>query len=256
MLKFFRKIRQRLLQENRFSKYLLYALGEIGLVVVGILIALQINTWNEHRKIRIQEQKLLVNLKAETKLNIEQLNFVMVEKEKITRNIKLVLEYTKAPKSLDDAVNFDSIIYPIVVSGWKYFPIDGLQNDILNSDKLDIISNDSLRYYISSMPRYWKSLAEEEETHRKDLHENYLPFFIEHYSIRNISEYNTFWRVKYNLGRSNFSFDKIQLLNNPQFENILTAELIWIEFAITFQRRLLNRYLRILELVDGELDGY
>lgn len=50
MIKFFRKIRQRLLAENRFSKYLLYAIGEIILVVIGILIALQINNWNEEKK--------------------------------------------------------------------------------------------------------------------------------------------------------------------------------------------------------------
>ena len=51
MIKFFRKIRQRLLTENKFSKYLLYAIGEIILVVIGILIALQINNWNEGRKL-------------------------------------------------------------------------------------------------------------------------------------------------------------------------------------------------------------
>ncbi|MGB5238162.1 MAG: DUF6090 family protein [Flavobacteriaceae bacterium] len=50
MIKFFRKIRHRLLSENKLSKYLLYALGEIFLVVIGILIALQINNWNEQRK--------------------------------------------------------------------------------------------------------------------------------------------------------------------------------------------------------------
>ena len=47
MIKFFRKIRQNLLAENRFSKYLIYATGEIILVVIGILIALSINNWNE-----------------------------------------------------------------------------------------------------------------------------------------------------------------------------------------------------------------
>jgi hypothetical protein len=50
MINFFRKIRQRLLTENKFSKYLLYAIGEIFLVVIGILIALSINNWNEGRK--------------------------------------------------------------------------------------------------------------------------------------------------------------------------------------------------------------
>ncbi len=55
MIKFFRKIRQRLLTENKFSKYLIYAIGEIILVVIGILIALQINNWNELNKIKKSE---------------------------------------------------------------------------------------------------------------------------------------------------------------------------------------------------------
>jgi hypothetical protein len=50
MIKFFRKIRQRLLTENKFSKYLIYAIGEIILVVIGILIALQVNNLNEQSK--------------------------------------------------------------------------------------------------------------------------------------------------------------------------------------------------------------
>ena len=52
MLRFFRQLRQRLLSENRISQYLLYAVGEIVLVVIGILIALQVNNWNEDRKKR------------------------------------------------------------------------------------------------------------------------------------------------------------------------------------------------------------
>ena len=64
MIKFFRPIRQHLLRENKFSKYLLYAIGEILLVVVGILIALQINNWNEDRKQRAEEIKLMQNFKT------------------------------------------------------------------------------------------------------------------------------------------------------------------------------------------------
>ena len=62
MLKIFRKIRQKLLTESKFSKYLLYAIGEIVLVVIGILIALQINNWNEEQKTRKLEKAYLVRL--------------------------------------------------------------------------------------------------------------------------------------------------------------------------------------------------
>jgi hypothetical protein len=62
MIKFFRKIRQKLLSENKFTKYLIYAIGEIILVVIGILIALQINNWNEQRKEQKTQISLLINL--------------------------------------------------------------------------------------------------------------------------------------------------------------------------------------------------
>lgn len=74
MVKIFRKIRQHLLTENqpgqsgrsgKYSKYLLYAIGEIVLVVIGILIALQVNNWNEQRKLKLKETSLLKSLEKE-----------------------------------------------------------------------------------------------------------------------------------------------------------------------------------------------
>lgn len=70
-MKFFRKIRQSLLHDNKFAKYLLYAIGEIILVVIGILIALQINTWNEWRKDRIKEENILHDLAKNIEINIQ-----------------------------------------------------------------------------------------------------------------------------------------------------------------------------------------
>jgi uncharacterized membrane protein YgaE (UPF0421/DUF939 family) len=62
MINFFRKIRQQLLTENKFSKYLIYAIGEILLVVIGILIALSINNWSQFEKDRVKEKSILVNV--------------------------------------------------------------------------------------------------------------------------------------------------------------------------------------------------
>ena len=73
MLKFFRKIREKMLTENKFSNYLLYSVGEIILVVVGILIALQINNWNQDRIEHKETEVLLSNLKIEVEENIKDL---------------------------------------------------------------------------------------------------------------------------------------------------------------------------------------
>ncbi len=62
MIKFFRQIRQRLLSENKFSKYLIYAIGEIVLVVIGILIALSINNWNGEKKEAEVEKQYMISL--------------------------------------------------------------------------------------------------------------------------------------------------------------------------------------------------
>ena len=78
MLRFFRKLRQRLFTENKFSKYLLYALGEIALVMIGILLALQVNNWNEERKQRQVEIKYFGNLKNDLLADIQRLDYIIV----------------------------------------------------------------------------------------------------------------------------------------------------------------------------------
>ena len=65
MIKLFRKIRQNLIMENKTSKYFKYAIGEIVLVVIGILIALQINNWNENRKLQQREVQILNEIKSD-----------------------------------------------------------------------------------------------------------------------------------------------------------------------------------------------
>tara|TARA_R100000988_G_C3960972_1_gene146151 strand:+ start:109 stop:831 length:723 start_codon:yes stop_codon:yes gene_type:complete len=77
MIKFFRKIRQKLLTENKFSKYLLYAIGEIILVVIGILIALSINNWNETQKNQNDKKSVYSIIKTDLTTDIENIDKVL-----------------------------------------------------------------------------------------------------------------------------------------------------------------------------------
>lgn len=77
MIKFFRRIRQKLLSENKFNKYLIYAIGEIILVVFGILIALSINNWNDQRKSEARTKHLLEQIQKELLYNITNSNRVI-----------------------------------------------------------------------------------------------------------------------------------------------------------------------------------
>ena len=81
MISFLRKIRQKLLSQNKISGYLLYALGEITLVVIGILIALQVNNWNLERNDQIAEQKALQDLKEEFEDQAKRLEYARKRRE-------------------------------------------------------------------------------------------------------------------------------------------------------------------------------
>lgn len=74
MIKFFRKIRYNLMEQNKTVKYIKYAIGEVVLVMIGILLALQVNNWNENRKNAINEIKLLNELFNDAKLDSIFLN--------------------------------------------------------------------------------------------------------------------------------------------------------------------------------------
>ncbi|NAY91440.1 hypothetical protein GTQ34_05870 [Muricauda sp. JGD-17] len=104
MLKFFRHIRQKMLSENKFSKYLLYAIGEIVLVVIGILIALQINNWNEQRKKDEQLKQYRKNLVAELKTDLKVLDSLNRQREAHEKKVNDYINYYNQENILIDTL--------------------------------------------------------------------------------------------------------------------------------------------------------
>jgi len=147
MIKFFRKIRKNLLSEGKTGKYLKYAIGEIVLVVIGILIALQINNWNENRKVQKQEVQIYKEIKSdliETKKEI--LQAVRVNKFCLTSNQNLINAIlTKEPNS--ETINNH---FKASMAEQKVFPkTSAFEN--LKTIGLNTLSNDSLRIAITNL---------------------------------------------------------------------------------------------------------
>ena len=143
MIKFFRRIRQQLITDNKLSKYIIYALGEIILVVIGILIALQINNSNEDRKQRKQELHYLKNLKTDLTLNISELdNYIDVRNSRI-ESANYVLEHFEG-KPLTDLNAFAYHTTNIYI--WqKFSQHDNTFQELVNSGNLALISNDTIK---------------------------------------------------------------------------------------------------------------
>ena len=95
MITVLRKIRNSLIESGASKKYLLYAIGEITLVVIGILIALQINNWNERRKDDIKETDTLENLAENMELNVDRINRRLVMTAGDNRSGQIIIEAIK-----------------------------------------------------------------------------------------------------------------------------------------------------------------
>ncbi|MDF0706038.1 DUF6090 family protein [Flagellimonas okinawensis] len=170
MIRFFRKIRQRWLNENKFTKYLLYAIGEIFLVVIGILLALQINNWNDRRKEKQKETFILKDLHQEFASNKKLLDSIITYHKQTFKSA----EYLKSqlPIDVNSIDNLDSLSYHLftVSFAYTYNPSTGIINSLLNNSSIEIISNDELRQLLIG----WKDVLSDYQEEELRASENYL----------------------------------------------------------------------------------
>ena len=144
MIKFFRKIRQKLLAENKFSKYLLYAIGEIVLVVIGILIALQVNNWNTNRinKNRVsQYAKLLIEDISNDIEMIEVSQFQAIKNFNKIDSLKNYISST-VPESLSNT-DLYVLTHDIMYRPYKWNR--STFAEMKNAEILQYFKNDSLK---------------------------------------------------------------------------------------------------------------
>ena len=161
MIKFFRHIRRRLLTENKFSKYLIYAIGEIVLVVIGILIALQINNKNELNKLKAKEQNYLINIKADLHQNTTELNKYISIRERRILSANKVLEYFEG-KPLIDLVDYNN--HNINVQTWhRFHQQNNTFDELINSGNLALISNDSIKKGLQDLQSLYNLMKSEED---------------------------------------------------------------------------------------------
>lgn len=140
MLKIFRRIRRNLIDQGRLNRYLLYAIGEIVLVVIGILIALQINNWNEERKSLKKEQIILQDLYKDLESNTAILQQDIINTQEVIRNIEFILNHfeNNLPYSDSLAANLWTMqfTYQLVLVTSGFESLKSLGFDILQSNEL------------------------------------------------------------------------------------------------------------------------
>lgn len=144
MIPFFRRIRKQLADDNKPWQYLRYAIGEIILVVIGILIAIQINSWNERRKASILKNVYLSRLINNIESDTVTINYV---RDQIEINQKLIGELISNINSSSNDAKLDSIISNFFRRGWiisEFIPNDNTYTDLSQTGNMNIIKNTHL----------------------------------------------------------------------------------------------------------------
>lgn len=265
-MRIFNRIRSNLLHEGKFGRYLRYAIGEIILVVIGILLALSINSWNTRRLEKKQEVKILRQIKEEYKDNRAQLVSKIQGRFEIMNAAKRIIAYrdtakTVPPDSLEKYV-------PLTLFRPTFDPATGVMDELVNSGKLYLIANDSLRILLTNWyGKYFTEVREEEQVAMDFVQREYLPFLMHNYQLRNAfhsiyesSELEYLW----------FTFDKEQfqtllkpseindtgkkLLSNEYLENYMTTLILYHSVANNQSVGVLEKMDEALDLIDRELE--
>ena len=243
MIKFFRKIRQQLLTENKFSRYLLYAVGEIVLVVIGILIALQINNINEERKNRKKEKVMLETLLSDLKNNKE-----LIKEGLIDYDVKIKLSEEMA-NLFGKSQNTDTIAYRDSLIYWsaEYTAIELISTSIISlatSDRLELLQNEILKQQLLRYPTYIELYKEREEVVRSIVINEIRPNIEKHISMQK------WWNIP-----ESFQSDYYELFDDRQISNNYLNRLFQTNDAIGRLEKLSIANDSLISAISIELEG-
>lgn len=249
MIKFFRKIRQNLIMENKTGKYLKYAIGEIILVVIGILIALQINNWNETRKIRASETEILQNLKVELISNKNKLKEIIEIHRRGHDNGLYMLNLFGKDVSQIPHQKLDSMLIS-VESANTFEANDGYIKSLIASSKIDHLQNAELKSFIASFGSMVEDATQEVGYVFDLLNNHFYPVTDGKLSVLNR------WSIYYtDFPKGSYTSDYEWFFNNRKLEDLMAGVVSWKKEIITDKEIFSDKIDRMLQLIQNELQS-
>ena len=253
MIKFFRKIRQKLLSENKLSKYLLYAVGEIVLVVIGILIALQINNWNENRKANQEENNLFANLKIDFESRLTELNEFNAAREKATSAAlslnSIIADKNNRPRDAE----IDSLLSKLI-NGFKFNEEFKMLEVVFNTGLINDIKNEQLKRQLVEWPQKVEEMLEEQRMFNELIDNHWTPHIAQHLSLRDIYEKFDFRQYNIPSGEPvSLRKDYEGFLADPRTENYLVQFQLLMRVNYMDTKTLIASAENIIGLLDSEL---
>lgn len=179
MIKFFRKIRRKLIDEGNLKKYLIYAVGEIVLVVIGILIALQVNNWSLNKKEKEDERKTLIELKEGFKLDLEDLAFNKDIMRGATNSCAILIRHIDNQLPFHDSLK---VHFARSIANTRFVSNSG-PYETLKTKGIELISNDTLRHQIVKMHDFHFEAMKTFETGETLSDKYWIEFCMKHFDV-------------------------------------------------------------------------
>ena len=237
-----------MLTENKFGQYLIYAVGEILLVVIGILIALQVNNWNENKKLKKEGVKIMQVLNLEFSENRIVLEERIKYLDEANKYVRTVLSFINKEGAEIQKINIDSIISKSLRYG-NYNPSNSTILELISSGKLTYIRDNSLKKNLFK----WLQLLEDsdEDFKNQDLQAStrLIPYLYKNISIQNLNVYSSL-SLEVEKNSELFSKDYNNVFHDLEFENLYQDKLFWNTVMINHYKELDTLALEIINQTD------
>ena len=248
MIKFFRTIRQTLIMENKTSKYLKYAIGEIILVVIGILIALQINNWNEAKKTNRNVNNYLIELNSEIGRNLSYLSNI---NDLLKLNMKLTHDYlgklnTATPETIQDTL-LNNLINRIGPINWTALASSTL-DDFNSSGFINAIKDDKLKKNIFRI----QSLINEFEKRNEEIKDNWKNHFSFYYTKNGNLITMRDSIMGYALPKTSNQHNRSAFINNKEFNNLLVSRMMMSARSVSSLDHIINE----IKNISNQISDY
>jgi hypothetical protein len=148
-MKLFRSLRMNSMDTGKFKNYLKYAIGEIFLVVIGILIALQVDNWNDNRKERASERVHLLALQTEFKDNLSRLSVAKRRADSILSASQKIIAACNGDKTILTDSAFSRLIFKTFSSEPTYIPASGVLAEMISAGNLKVLRDNELKTYLA-----------------------------------------------------------------------------------------------------------
>lgn len=234
------------MERSKTGKYIKYALGEIVLVVIGILIAIQLNDWRNDNSNNLQKQNVLKSLRSEFQSNISQLDTVLNYVEKIKKAYPMVMGFLKT----QDVIKENSEFYEPLNSlsyQWTFNPINGALRSGISSGEIHLINNDRLIELLFG----WEDLvkdSEEEGQRVRDYQLNSISLLQKYIRVSDIYVNDYVGAIL-----SDKPSDFKGLFKDVLFEDYVHLSFIWATEYESELNVIRIKNMEILELIDMEL---